>query len=89
MADSTNNNAPQSAAGDSFARYIEAMSLDTEGTLKSINVRLQSITNNDGILISQSSLRDLAQQESQAKSNQQSLQQKSTETPESGQQFGE
>lgn len=66
MADSTNNNAPQSAAGDSFARYIEAMSLDTEGTLKSINVRLQSITNNDGILISQSSLRDLAQQESQA-----------------------
>lgn len=54
---------PDNSVNNSIADYIEAMSLDTEGTLKSIDLTLRSIAKSDGLLISQSSLKDLAEQE--------------------------
>ena len=57
------DNMSQSSPGDSIARYFETATMDSEGALKSIKMKLDSITSQDGILISQSSLKDLAQQE--------------------------
>lgn len=56
-------NAPDNSINNSIANFIEAMSLDTEGTLKGIYLQLQNITGPDGIIISQSSLKDLAEAE--------------------------
>lgn len=51
--------------------YIEAMSLDTEDTLRSINMKLGQIVKSDGLMISQTSLKQLAREEQQAERIQQ------------------
>ena len=48
---------------NSIADYIDSMSMDSEQTLKSIDLTLKSIARKDGLLISQSSLKDLAVEE--------------------------
>lgn len=62
MADTKADNGVNS----SIAQYIETMSMDTEGTLKSIYLTLQAIAKKDGIAISQSSLQDLVAAEQSA-----------------------
>ena len=51
---------------NSIVDYIETMSQDELGTLHSIDLTLKSIARNDGLLISQSSLQDLANVEEQS-----------------------
>jgi len=62
---------PNDTVNNSIADYIESMSMDIEGTLKSIDLTLRAIARKDGLLISQSSLQDLvaAEQEAQEQSD--------------------
>lgn len=56
---------PNNSINASLADYIESMSLNQEGLLRSINLTLKQIARGDGLLISQSSLKDLADAEKQ------------------------
>ena len=60
------NATPDNSINKSIADYIETMSQDTEGVLRSIDLTLKAIARQDGLLISQASLQNLAQAEKQA-----------------------
>lgn len=72
------NRGTNATINTSLIDYMETMSQDTEGTLKSIDLILKQITKEDGILISQSSLQDMVADanqpgaKAQAKQSQQS-----------------
>lgn len=67
MADATGNNGKVgNSVNQSIVDYIETMSLDEMGLLQDISLTLKGIARQDGIKISQSSLRDLATVEQQA-----------------------
>lgn len=51
---------------NSIADYIEAMSMDNEQILRSIDLTLKSIARQDGLVISQTSLRDLVAEQEDA-----------------------
>lgn len=60
MADNNNNQStPSSSSNQSIADFIEVTSLTQEGLLQSIALDLKAIVRNDGVAISQSSLKDM------------------------------
>ena len=60
---------PDNSVNNSIADYIATMSQSTEETLRSIDLTLKAIAKGDGLVISQSSLKDLAEKEKQASQN--------------------
>ena len=60
MADNNNNQStPSNSSNQSIADFIEVTSLTQEGLLQSIALDLKAIVRNDGVAISQSSLKDM------------------------------